>query len=72
MAELPEQQGAAEMGVLSPSAAVLKGKYAPVDSQSPVQELPAEYPGPEVERFELPATVDREDREDREDRTRAE
>ena len=60
MAELEEQQGAAEMGVMSHSQALLKGKYAPVGSESPPQELPAEPE--EVVRHELPAVVDREDR----------
>ncbi|KUI55815.1 hypothetical protein VP1G_03165 [Cytospora mali] len=62
MAELEEQQGPAELEIVSHSSATLKGKYAPVAAYSP-QELPADYPGSEIEPQELPAAVDREHRE---------
>ncbi|ROV95850.1 hypothetical protein VSDG_05133 [Cytospora chrysosperma] len=65
MAELEDQKGPAELGVVIPSAAAMNGKYAPVAPESP-QELPADYMSSETARHELSATVDREHREDRE------
>ncbi|KUI70180.1 hypothetical protein VM1G_05680 [Cytospora mali] len=62
MAELEEQQGPAELEIVSHSSAALKGKYAPVAAYSP-QEMPADYPGSKIEPQELPAAVDREHRE---------